>query len=60
MLVGLTMEETLEFERLDRLGPLDGNGIDGAGHFGEIGIFVEQVTADDLWAFETVKGLEQQ
>ena len=45
MLVGLTMEETLEFERLDRLGPLDRNGIDGAGNFGEIAI----VSCEKRW-----------
>jgi hypothetical protein len=35
VLVGLTMEETLEFEQLDRLGPLDRSGVDDAGNFDE-------------------------
>jgi len=37
VLVGLTMEETLEFEQLDRFGPLD-SGIDDASNFGETAI----------------------
>ena len=38
VLVGLTMEETVEFEELDRLDPLDKTGSYVAGSFGETAI----------------------
>jgi hypothetical protein len=38
VLVGLTMEETVEFEQLDRLDPLDKTGSHVAASFGETAI----------------------
>ena len=56
VLVGLTMEETLEFEQLDRLDPLDRGGVVDAGNFGETAIvsrkkrWLELYTKhDDAW-----------
>ena len=56
VLVGLTMEETLEFEQLDRFGPLDESCIDDAVNFGETAIVSREkrwlelyMKHDDAW-----------
>jgi hypothetical protein len=56
VLVGLTIEETFEFEQLDRLDPLDKSGTHVAGNFGEIAIVSRKtrwlelyMKHDDAW-----------